>query len=73
MDPDGTALRALANRTLRRRTYSVPAPNSMWHIDGNHKLIRYCSLFIIVIIFSYKREKIGTHGIILKNLEWAGE
>ncbi|MEQ2266054.1 hypothetical protein XENORESO_017225 [Xenotaenia resolanae] len=30
-----------ANRTLRRRQYSVPAPNAMWHIDGNHKLIRW--------------------------------
>lgn len=24
----------------KRRRYSVPAPNSLWHIDGNHKLIR---------------------------------
>ena len=24
-----------------RRKYSVPTPNSLWHIDGNHKLIRY--------------------------------
>nr|XP_029131653.1 uncharacterized protein LOC114918130 [Labrus bergylta] len=41
VDPDGTELRAMANRTLRRRQYSVPAPNAMWHIDGNHKLIRW--------------------------------
>ncbi|KAL2076327.1 hypothetical protein ACEWY4_028079 [Coilia grayii] len=34
-------MRALANRTLRRRQYSVPGPNCMWHIDGNHKLIRW--------------------------------
>ena len=26
---------------IRRRTYSVPGPNSLWHIDGNHKLIRW--------------------------------
>lgn len=43
VDPIGTEVRALANRTLRRRQYSVPAPNAMWHIDGNHKLIRYFS------------------------------
>ncbi|XP_008304203.1 uncharacterized protein LOC103375669 [Stegastes partitus] len=41
VDPTGTEVRAMANRTLRRRQYSVPAPNAMWHIDGNHKLIRW--------------------------------
>ncbi|KAA0706219.1 hypothetical protein E1301_Tti016287 [Triplophysa tibetana] len=41
VDPEGTQLRALANRTLHRRQSSVPAPNCMWHIDGNHKLIRW--------------------------------
>ncbi|CAL8255515.1 unnamed protein product [Boreogadus saida] len=40
VDPEGTEQRALANRTLHRRQYSVPGPNCMWHIDGNHKLIR---------------------------------
>ncbi|KAG1925077.1 hypothetical protein F2P79_025774 [Pimephales promelas] len=39
VDPEGTQLRALANRTLHRRQYSVPSPNCMWHIDGNHTLI----------------------------------
>ena len=38
-DPLGTALRW--NEAIYRRKYSVPAPNSLWHIDGNHKLIRY--------------------------------
>ena len=38
-DPLGTALRW--NETIYRRKYSVPAPNSLWHIDGNHKLIKY--------------------------------
>ncbi|XP_062304625.1 uncharacterized protein LOC134009010 isoform X2 [Osmerus eperlanus] len=41
VDPIGNEVRAMANRTLRRRQYSVPAPNAMWHIDGNHKLIRW--------------------------------
>lgn len=27
--------------TVRRRVYSVDGPNSLWHIDGNHKLIRW--------------------------------
>ena len=26
---------------IRRRVYSVPCPNYIWHIDGNHKLIRW--------------------------------
>lgn len=24
-----------------RRTYSVPGPNYLWHIDGNHKMIKW--------------------------------
>ena len=24
-----------------RRTYSVPGPNSLWHVDGNHKIIEW--------------------------------
>ena len=27
---------------IYRRTYSVPGPNELWHVDGNHKLIRWC-------------------------------
>ena len=38
-DPVNTALRWAA--PVYRRSYSVAAPNSLWHIDGNHKLIRY--------------------------------
>lgn len=26
---------------IKRRTYSVSAPNAMWHVDSNHKLIRW--------------------------------
>ncbi|GAA5999301.1 hypothetical protein JCM5350_007118 [Sporobolomyces pararoseus] len=26
---------------IQRRRYSVPFPNSLWHIDGHHKLVRY--------------------------------
>lgn len=29
------------NRAVVRRVYSVPGPNHIWHIDGNHKLIKY--------------------------------
>ncbi|KAK6173469.1 hypothetical protein SNE40_016912 [Patella caerulea] len=37
LDPVGRALRR--RRVTYRRTYSVPYPNYIWHIDGNHKLI----------------------------------
>ncbi|CAH3173066.1 unnamed protein product [Porites lobata] len=39
MDPVGTALRW--RMTIHRRKYYVPTPNSLWHIDSGHKLIRY--------------------------------
>ncbi|XP_041854729.1 uncharacterized protein LOC121648586 [Melanotaenia boesemani] len=41
VDPHGVLLRTLQLNPQRRRRYSVPAPNSLWHIDGNHKLIRW--------------------------------
>lgn len=28
-------------RALRRREYHVSGPHALWHIDGNHKLIKY--------------------------------
>lgn len=52
VDPQGVLMRSLQLNPRRRRKYSVPAPNSLWHIDGNHKLIRYADnsgiLFIII-------------------------
>ena len=27
-------------QTIKRRQYSVPTPNSLWHIDSHHALIR---------------------------------
>ena len=29
------------HQVLSRRTYSVPGPNSLWHVDGHHSLIRW--------------------------------
>jgi len=40
-DPGGAVLRRVANNLHRRRKYSVPGPNSLWHMDGYHKLIRW--------------------------------
>ena len=36
--PEGTMMRRLG--CLRRREYKVAAPCSLYHIDGNHKLVR---------------------------------
>ncbi|XP_068695841.1 uncharacterized protein [Montipora foliosa] len=41
VNPDGVLLRALTIHTVNRRTYCVPSPLSLWHVDGNHKLIRW--------------------------------
>ena len=39
VDPLGVQQRS--RRLLHRRKYRVAGPNSLWHIDGNHKLIRW--------------------------------
>lgn len=31
----------IMNQPVYRRTYSVSGPNALWHLDGNHKLIRW--------------------------------
>ena len=39
VDPRG--VRSRFRQVLHRREYCVPMPNSLWHIDGYHKLIRW--------------------------------
>lgn len=39
INPSAAALRAMSQRP-QRRLYSVAGPNSLWHLDGNYKLIR---------------------------------
>ena len=39
VDPVNTALRR--SIVVRRRVYFANGPNHVWHIDGNHKLIRW--------------------------------
>lgn len=39
VDHENTQIRR--SHTIRRRQYSVECPNSIWHIDGHHKLIRW--------------------------------
>ena len=40
IDPRGVQQRL--RHALHRRRYNVCMPNSLWHIDGHHKLIRWC-------------------------------
>ena len=44
VNPAGVLLRALELRTIHRRRYQVYGPLALWHIDENHKLIRYHSI-----------------------------
>ena len=39
VDPENTAIRR--SLAIRRRVYNVEGPNSLWHIDSHHKLIRW--------------------------------
>ena len=39
LDPEGIQRRR--NQAIKRRVYSVPCPHYLWHIDGNHKLIKW--------------------------------
>ena len=39
VDPLGVEQRR--RRLLHRRKYELPGPNSLWHVDGNHKLVRW--------------------------------
>ena len=48
VDPEGVLLRTLQSRTVLRSAYQVAEPLSLWHIDGNHKLIGY---FYILLTF----------------------
>ena len=41
INPEGTLSRALRLNCINRRSYQVASPLALWHIDGNHKLIRY--------------------------------
>ena len=38
LDPSVTSRKRPA---IQRRVYSVPYPNYLWHLDGNHKLMRW--------------------------------
>ena len=51
VDPINTAMR-WAVPTYRRQ-YQVPHPNYIWHLDGNHKLIRCKRKFVCIYLSCY--------------------
>uniref|UniRef100_A0A3Q3FD54 Integrase catalytic domain-containing protein n=1 Tax=Labrus bergylta TaxID=56723 RepID=A0A3Q3FD54_9LABR len=38
---DRAGVESRRTTTIQRQVYTVPFPNYIWHIDGNHKLIRW--------------------------------
>ena len=50
VDPEGSAVRF--RNTLRRRQNNVMFPLELWHIDGNHKLIKYTIYEVTCTAFS---------------------
>ena len=41
VDPTSLLLRTTQLNTIQRRKYAVPGTLALWHLDGNHKLIRW--------------------------------
>ncbi|KAK7463019.1 hypothetical protein VKT23_007601 [Stygiomarasmius scandens] len=58
---------AFSRIRIRRRGYSVPGPNSLWHHDGQHALIRW-KILIHAFIDGYSRL---ITGIRASNNNWA--
>ena len=58
VDPENSCLRWAA--LIKRRKYSVPGPNSLWHDDGHHSLISW-GFVIHGVIDGYSREIVYLH------------
>lgn len=54
--PEGILMRALQLTAVERRIYNVRSPLSLWHIDGNHKLIRFVSTQCTIEIYILRRD-----------------
>lgn len=48
VDPGGCVMRRLSS--IHHRKYRVNGPLSLWHIDGNHKLIRWITFSTLLFI-----------------------
>ena len=58
VDLEGVIKRCISLRTMQRRKYNVKGSNSLWHIDGKHKLIRL--LAIVILLFILKNNQRGS-------------
>ena len=80
IDPVGRSLRWFD--TIGRRVYSVRAPNSLWHIDGLHCLIRWrfvihggidgCSRLIVYLSCSKNNLAATVHALFIAAIERNG-
>ena len=48
IDLEGAIKRCISLKTIQRRKYNVKGSNSLWHVDGNHKLIRLVAFYHFV-------------------------
>ncbi|KAF8991330.1 hypothetical protein BDQ17DRAFT_1255009, partial [Cyathus striatus] len=48
-------------RAIKRQTYRVKRPNSVWHLDGHHKLINW-GIVIHGMVDGYSRMVLWTGG-----------
>lgn len=55
VDPMGLLMRALTLNIVKRRKYKVAGSNALWHLDGNHKLVRW-SFVIHGCVDGYSRK-----------------
>ena len=56
VDPEGVLLRALELNVIRRRSYQVQGPLSLWHINGDHKLIRYAEYQLATEVVMFQQQ-----------------
>ena len=50
VDLEGVIKRCVSLRTIQRRKYNVKVSSSLWHIDGNHQLIRLVAIAILFFV-----------------------
>ena len=71
VDPNGVMTRFKS--AIKRRSYHVPGPNSVWHLDGYHKLIKW-GIVIHGAVDGYSRLpvylKVATNNKAITVLNW---
>ena len=80
VDPEGSRIRWAC--LVRRRKYSVPGPNSLWHIDGHHSLINWgfvihgaidgFSRMIVFLKCSTNNKKETVHSLFMESIDTFG-